>query len=99
MTHIYALCLPLPGKYIVGRSSRSAREISSSGRLELTDAAHLMVLKEQSVLTPIDVLGSFHACLEAYTGFGVLDPSFTLIYEAWCELRRNPPDFGVQEDE
>jgi hypothetical protein len=65
----------------------------------LTHAAHLTVLKDQSILTPIEVLDTFHANLSGYIGFGELNADFTTIYLAWLELRLNPPNFGVEEEE
>jgi len=96
---IYALAMETPGRYIVGQSSAAPDAILSTNTVALQDAAHLTVLKEQSILTPIDVLDNFHAKVSSYIGFGVLNEDFSSIYESWLEMHKNPPDFEVQEGE
>lgn len=99
MKRVYALAMEAPSRYVVGQSSASPEAVISLGHVSLTDPAHLMVLKGQSVLTPIDVLDNFHAKVTSYVGFGELNEEYTQVYLAWLEMRRNPPDFEVQEEE
>jgi hypothetical protein len=99
MIRVLALAMDAPGRYVVGHSESSDEEIAAHSLVALTDAAQLTVMSGTSVLTPIDVLHTFHAHLNGYIGYGELNADFTMMYEAWLDMRRNPPDFEVEEDE
>ena len=98
---IYILTLDTPGRYIVGECD-GERDVSlSRGYMLLKNPAHMTVLKgfDQSVFTAIDVTDVFCANLLHFAGFGELSENFAILYKGWLEIRRNPPDFEVQEVE
>jgi len=96
---VYALAMEAPGRYVVGTLMTPLADITAAGLITLHFPAHLTVLKDQTILTPIEVVDEFRGCLSHYLGYGKLNYAHSKLYLKWKDMRQNPPSFEVEEGE
>ncbi len=97
--NVYAFIMENPGHYLVGKSSADVEHVAANENVALGEVAHLMVTRGHCVFTPVDVLDTIHVRLDCYVGFGLLNDEYREAYEQWTHLRKNPPNFEVEEGE
>lgn len=93
--YLMVLAFTTPGRYLMGLSPLP--ETDQEGCIHLWDPAHMTYHSDRMTLQPIEFMDTFSANVTAYAGFGEADEKAYEVYGQWRELRKNPPEFEVED--
>lgn len=91
---LIVLAFPTPNRYLMGLSYTKPQNAS---HIELTDVAHMTYIDGRMSLQPVAFMETFVANTDAYAGYGEADKRGYDVYGSWLEMRKNPPDFEVED--